>query len=64
MAAIGLLVSAPWLESQFGFHLGGISSIVSTLPMLALVLALGALIGIWPGYRAYRQTAHDGLTER
>ena len=64
MAAIGLLVSAPWLESQFGFHLGGVSSIVSTLPMLVLVLALGALIGIWPGYRAYRQTAHDGLTER
>ena len=64
LAAVGLLVGSPWLEAQFGLHLAGLASLTAAAPMLSVVLLMGTLMGIWPGYRAYCQTAHDGLTER
>jgi len=64
LAAVGLLVGSPWLEAQFGLHLAGLASLTAAAPMLSVVLLMGTLMGIWPGYRAYCQTVHDGLTER
>lgn len=60
----GLLVAQPYVESHFGLYLP------ITLPaprewfMLGLVGTSGLLIGLIPGYRAYRYSLADGMNIR
>ena len=61
--AILLSIRQP-VEHHFGIHLAqaGLSS--HELLLLALVLLAGLLVGILPGYRAYRLSLADGLSIR
>lgn len=59
-----LLVGRPWLEGELGLFIrvgwpGG-----RELLLLAAVLAAGALAGLLPALRAYRQSLADGLSVR
>ena len=59
-----LIVAQPLMASQFGLFIGiGMLSPYDFL-LLGLVLIAGFVIGIVPGYRAYRYSLADGMTIR
>ncbi|MBY4676274.1 ABC transporter permease [Marinobacterium arenosum] len=59
-----LLLAQPWIEQLFGLHIA-ISALSSyQLQLLGLVAVAGILVGVVPGYRAYRNSLADGLTIR
>lgn len=60
----GLLLAQPYIESQYGLHLPiGLPSIRGWL-ILGLVGTSGLIIGLIPGYRAYRYSLADGMSIR
>ena len=61
-AALGLL--APWANQAFGLYLGWQWPALREWTILALICALGLLIGTLPAWRAYRNALHDGLSIR
>ncbi|WP_286239569.1 ABC transporter permease [Neptuniibacter halophilus] len=56
MAALG-----PWLQAELGLHLSLQGLSLWQWQMLGIMLGLGALVGLIPGYRAYRQSLADGM---
>ncbi|MCB1735934.1 MAG: ABC transporter permease [Gammaproteobacteria bacterium] len=66
---VGLLSGAlvwlsPWLTSRYGLDPSLFSLSTDELALLAAILAAGLLVGLIPGYRAYRNSLSDGLTPR
>lgn len=64
LAAVLLMLAKPVLESQFGLFIQSTGLSWRDVPLLGGVVIAGAATGLWPGYRAYRMTAADGLTVR
>ncbi|WP_222944710.1 ABC transporter permease [Cupriavidus campinensis] len=56
------LAGAPWLEARLGVALPVAWPRPSELPLLAGILAAGAIASLLPGWRAYRLSLSDGLT--
>jgi putative ABC transport system permease protein len=54
----------PWLEAQYGLLLKLALPSVDELRLLGLVIVVGTLASLLPGYRAYRLSLADGLTPR
>jgi len=54
----------PWLEAQYGLLLKLSLPSVEELRLLGLVIMVGTLASMLPGYRAYRLSLADGLTPR
>ena len=66
---VGLLTAltwgiAPWVQNQLGVHLTVTALSQNELQLLSLVIAVGFLAALVPGYRAYRLSLADGLTPR
>jgi putative ABC transport system permease protein len=60
----GLMVAQPLMESQFGLFIGVRMLSSYDVILLGLVLGAGVVIGVIPGYRAYRYSLSDGMTIR
>jgi putative ABC transport system permease protein len=54
----------PWLEAHYGLLLKLALPSLEELRLLGLVLVVGTLASLLPGYRAYRLSLADGLTPR
>ncbi|MES9874328.1 MAG: ABC transporter permease [Candidatus Sedimenticola sp. PURPLELP] len=60
----GLFLAQPYIESHYGLHLPiGLPSFREWL-ILGLVGTSGLIIGLIPGYRAYRYSLADGMSIR
>ncbi|NCC28667.1 MAG: ABC transporter permease, partial [Gammaproteobacteria bacterium] len=60
----GLLVAQPLMLSALGIFVAVGTLSAHEMMLLALVLAAGFLVGLIPGYRAYRLSLADGLSIR
>ncbi len=60
----GLLISQPFIESVYGLYLPINWPAVREWSLIGLVGIFGLLIGLIPGYRAYRYSLSDGLSLR
>jgi len=59
-----LVLAQPFIESHYGLFLPiGLPSSREEF-MLALVAVAGLIIGLIPGYRAYRYSLSDGMSIR
>lgn len=58
----GLMVLQPLMASQFGLFIGVRMLSSYDVMLLGLVLGAGVVIGVIPGYRAYRYSLADGMT--
>jgi putative ABC transport system permease protein len=54
----------PWIENSFGLHIGISGFNALQWIYCAATVALGSLLGVLPGIRAYRNALHDGLSLR
>jgi len=61
---VGLVVSRPWLEQQFGLFISLRWPSVAEFEFMILIVACGVLIGLIPAYRIYRLSLADGMTIR
>ncbi len=59
-----LLVGRDWLAREVGLHVGLDWIAPDRLYILLLIFCCGVLIGLIPGYRAYRYSLLDGMTVR
>lgn len=59
-----IVLSAPWVEAQYGIYLSLSGLSLTSWKMLALILGLALLMSIVPGYKAYRDALADGLSVR
>ena len=53
-----------WIERSFGLYLRSASITRDSWIALALILAAGAILGLVPAWRAYRNSLADGLSVR
>ena len=60
----GSLMLAPWLSQQLGMTVALWPPSSKEFILLALVWLAALLAGLWPAWRAYRQTLADGLGMR
>jgi putative ABC transport system permease protein len=60
----GLLLSQPYVESNYGIYLPIAIPSLREWAMLGLIGTSGLLIGLIPGYRAYRYSLADGMSLR
>ncbi|WP_417228166.1 ABC transporter permease [Amphritea sp.] len=60
----GLALGLPLLEQHYGLQLALTLPQLPELKLLLLVLLAGTLVGLIPGYRAYRYSLADGMTVR
>ena len=58
------LFLGPWLQAQYGLVVHPVLITVDELPLLGMVVGVGLLASLIPGYRAYRLSLADGLTPR
>ncbi len=58
------VVLGPWLEAHYGLLLQPALPALAELRLLGLVILVGTLASLLPGYRAYRLSLADGLTPR
>ncbi len=63
LSGLGALL-APWLQAEYGISTRLAMPTLEEAQLLALVVAVGALASLLPGYRAYRLSLADGLTPR
>lgn len=59
-----LILTAPYLQQAFGILLQIQNITEIQLIWLGLMLVVGSVVGIVPGYRAYRQSLSDGMAIR
>ncbi len=59
-----LVLGREWLAREFGLFVGLDWFSPDRLYILLLVFGCGVLIGLIPGYRAYRYSLLDGMTVR
>lgn len=69
MLGVGLLFAlilslGPWVQSEYGLLLGLTPPSGEELRLLGMVLLVGMLASLLPGWRAYRLSLADGLTPR
>ncbi|SEA89285.1 FtsX-like permease family protein [Variovorax sp. YR216] len=64
LAALGIAVLSPWLQSQFGLALRLSEPTLNEWLLLASLIAAGWLASLLPGIRAYRLSLADGLSPR
>ena len=64
LLAILSAAAAPLVQARLGFHLQPTLVSGAELQWLALVVAIGVLASVVPGYRAYRLSLADGLSPR
>jgi putative ABC transport system permease protein len=64
LAAGGLALAAPWVQTQLGITLSGGAPTAAQWGLFGAVLAAGMLAALVPGWRAYRMSLADGLTPR
>lgn len=63
-AALGVALSAPWLQSRWGITLQLSAPTPNQWGLLAAVLVAGMLASLVPGWRAYRLSLADGLSPK
>jgi putative ABC transport system permease protein len=61
---LGLLALSPWLEKKFAIHLQLSGVNFGDIQFAALLLVVGAIVGVVSSLRAYRTAMHDGLTTK
>jgi len=61
---LGLLALSPWLERKFAIDLQLSGVNVGDIQFAALLLVVGAIVGVISSLRAYRTAMHDGLTTK
>jgi putative ABC transport system permease protein len=59
-----VLALAPWLQANYGLTLRSGLPGVAEWQLLAGIIAVGAIAGLLPGWRAYRLSLADGMTPR
>lgn len=64
LAALGIAVLSPWLQSHFGLALTLSEPTMNEWLLLASLIAAGWLASLLPGIRAYRLSLADGLSPR
>ncbi|MBB3177582.1 FtsX-like permease family protein [Variovorax sp. Sphag1AA] len=64
LAALGIAVLSPWLQSQFGLALRLSEPTLNEWLLLASLVVAGWLASLLPGIRAYRLSLADGLSPR
>jgi putative ABC transport system permease protein len=60
----GLLLAQPFVESNYGLYLPIALPSIREWTMLGIIGTSGLLIGLIPGYRAYRYSLADGMSIR
>lgn len=61
---LGLLIAQPLIENAYGLYLSIQWPSLREFYLLGLVIATGLLVGLIPGYRAYRNSLTDGMSIR
>lgn len=61
---VGLLIAQPLLADYIGVQITISFLSLGQLQLLSAILVAGTLVGLIPGYRAYRNSLADGLTIR
>lgn len=61
---LATLLVGPWLQAQYGLVIHPVLVSAHELPLLGMVIGVGLLASLVPGYRAYRLSLADGLTPR
>ncbi|MEE4250146.1 MAG: FtsX-like permease family protein [Alcanivoracaceae bacterium] len=61
---LGSALAAPWLSARLGLTLTLSAPVAKEFVLLGVVVMAGLLAGIWPAWRAYRQSLADGLGMR
>ena len=64
LAALGIAVLSPWLQSHFGLALRLSEPTLNEWLLLASLVFAGWLASLLPGIRAYRLSLADGLSPR
>lgn len=59
-----VLLLAPWLQARYGLTLASGPPRAAEWQLLAGIIAVGAIAGLLPGWRAYRLSLADGMTPR
>lgn len=59
---VGVLMAQPWVASEYGLQLSTWLPQATDLSMLGLVIGLGVVFSLLPGWIAYRRSLQDGLT--
>ena len=60
----GIIIAQPILEAQIGVHLPLSPLSAYQWNLIGVVIVAGTLVGLIPGYRAYRYSVVDGMTIR
>jgi putative ABC transport system permease protein len=58
----GSLFAQPWVVSEYGLHLSQWLPHLQDITLLAIIMALGLLFSLLPGWIAYKRSLQDGLT--
>lgn len=61
---VALLFGAPILQQRFGIFLTGLTPGASDLAVIGAVTLAAALLGLFPAWRAFRNSLADGMTIR
>lgn len=64
MLAIVTTVVAPLAQARYGLIIHARVVSIEELKLLGIVIGVGLLASLLPGYRAYRLSLADGLTPR
>ena len=64
VAALGIALLSPWLQSQFGLTLSLSEPTLNEWLLMGSLLVAGWLASLLPGIRAYRLSLADGLSPR
>ncbi len=59
-----ILALGPWVQARYGLTLGLTPPSLEELKLLGMVLLVGLIASLFPGWRAYRLSLADGLTPR
>ena len=59
---LGLAMAQPVLEGEFGLFLSLSAPSLREWVLILIVISAGTLVGLIPGFRAYRNSLSDGLT--
>ena len=61
---LGSALAAPWLSARLGLTLTLSAPVAKEFALVGVVVLAGLLAGLWPAWRAYRQSLVDGLGMR
>jgi putative ABC transport system permease protein len=62
MMVLGMLITTPWVATQFGLYLDPFAFTPRELALTVAVLGGGLIAGLIPAWLAYRRSLADGLT--